>query len=281
MKRIGLVFNTTRKENISLAKKIENYLINSGLKVTTCKAGPKSTNWYTLRGKIDLVIMLGGDGTLLSTSRYLAPKKIPILGINTGHLGFLTEWRKGDVVDLVNQVLRKRFKIDKRGMLCTYIMGSKKIGPLYALNDVVVSRGQFRKMLQMTLNVDERPVADYIADGLIICTPTGSTAYALSSGGAVMEPGIGGIEIVPICAHTLASRPHIVSDKREITITFNKPFQGAILQIDGQESFQLKENSIVKITRSKYEAKLIKLYGKESDFYWRIRQKFHWGKPIQ
>lgn len=280
MKRIGLIYNARRKENTRLAKKIEKYLKGLGKKVSACKVGVKGANWHTLGREIDLAIMLGGDGTLLSSSRYLAPKGIPVFGINTGHLGFLTEGRKGDVLDLVDQVLKKRFKIEKRGMLCAYILGSRKVGPLYALNDVVISRGASRKMLSLTLNVDNKQVADYIADGLIICTPTGSTAYALSSGGAVMEPGIGGIEIVPICAHTLTSRPHIVSDKREITITFAESYKGAILQIDGQESFNLKENSRIKIIHAKCEAKLIRLYGTESDFYWRIRQKFHWGKTI-
>lgn len=282
MKNIGLIYNANRKENTDLATKVEKYLKSKNISTSLCKAGIESPQWSSLDSKIDLAIILGGDGTLLSTSRALAPKGIPIFGINTGHLGFLTEAQKGDVIKLVDKVLNNNCNIDERMMLSINIEGGKKEkAPLYALNDVVISRGTSRKMVHITLNVDENPVADYIADGLIICTPTGSTAYALSAGGAVMEPGIGGIEIVPICAHTLTSRPHIVSDKRKITITFNRPHEGAILQLDGQETFNLGQGTKVIITRSKHTTKLLRLSGEESDFYWRIRQKFHWGQTTQ
>ncbi|KAF0240294.1 MAG: NAD+ kinase, partial [bacterium] len=163
-------------------------------------------------------------------------------------------------------------RIEERSMLCGYIDA-----PMYALNDIVISRGTNQKMIHMTLNVDDRPVADYIADGLIISTPTGSTAYALSAGGAVMDPEIQGIEIVPICAHSLTNRPHIVADNRTLTITFNKHHEGTVLHIDGQESFDINDGIKVRISTAKHRAKLIRLIGKESDFYWTIRQKFHWG----
>ena len=277
-KIIGIIYNATKKENINLSKQIQNYLKKLNIQTKICKVGSKKPNWKVLKGKLNLAIVLGGDGTLLSTSRALAPKGTPIFGINTGHLGFLTEGSKGDVLEIVNSLLKKKFKIDERSMLATYLFkNGKRQGPLFALNDIVISRGAKRKMIHMTLNVDNKPAADYIADGLIISTPTGSTAYALSAGGAVMEPGVEGIQIVPICAHTLTSRPHIVRDKRKITITFSKPHEGIILQIDGQETFKLNYKSKVDITCSKYKVKLLRLLGKESDFYWRIREKFHWG----
>ena len=281
-KKVALIYNVAKKENLELCKKLNTYLENKKIKTIVCKTGIKNSEWKKLRSSLAFAIVLGGDGTLLSTSRQLAQKGIPICGINTGHLGFLTEGKDSKATKLVEKLLNKKFKIDERTMLQTYIVSSgNKQGPLFALNDVVISRGTSRKMINMTLNVDGRPVADYIADGLIISTPTGSTAYALSAGGAIMEPGIGGFEIVPICAHTLTSRPHIVSDKREITITFNRPHKGTILQIDGQETFYLQGSVAVKISRSGYNAKLIRLHGIESDFYWRIRQKFHFGQTIQ
>lgn len=275
MKNIGLVYNASKKENLDLTKKVEKHLQSKGIKTSTYKAGIENPKWDTLDKKLDVAIILGGDGTLLSASRKLAPKGIPIFGINTGHLGFLTDGTQGEILNLVDLLLRKKYFVDERFMLSCKIINSKKHGPIHALNDVVISRGTNRKMAQLTLTVDNKPVADYIADGLIISTPTGSTAYALSAGGSVMDPTIDGIQIVPICAHSLTSRPHIVSDKREITITVNKPHEGLMLQIDGQETFDLSKEANVKITRAKHSVKLLRLETKENDFYSRIRQKFH------
>lgn len=273
MKKIGLVYNATRKENLDVIKQIEQLLNKKGINSWIGKAAVEDADWNLLKEPLDFAIVLGGDGTLLGASRALAPKGIPIFGISAGHLGFLTESRKGNVLELVEKVLRNEYRIEERAMLSWH----SKQGPMVALNDVVISRGINYKMVHMTLNVDDKPVADYIADGLIISTPTGSTAYALSAGGAVMDPGIRGIEIVPICAHSLTNRPHIVADNRTITITFNKPHDGTILQIDGQETFPIKFGTKVKVTRAIHNAKLIRLPGEESDFYWTIRQKFHWG----
>lgn len=282
IKNIGIIYNSRRKENFELLETIKKYLKNIDLLPEILKIGTQKPKWDSLKGNLDIAIVLGGDGTLLSTSRALAKKGVPIFGINTGHLGFLTEGQKGDVNELVEKLLKRNYVVDERLMLiCNILNGKNNKGPFYALNDIVISRGSKRRMINITLNVDNNPAADYMADGLIICTPTGSTAYALSAGGAVMEPQIEGIEIVPICAHTLTSRPHIVSSKREITITFNKPHEGAILQIDGQETLKLSYKSKIQITSTKHKAKLLRLTGKKSDFYWRIRQKFHWGSTAR
>lgn len=280
--KIGLIYNSNRKENLDLAKRLEKYLGEKKITTSLCKVGDKNPEWNKLDKSIDFAVVLGGDGTLLHTSRILAPEGIPIFGINTGHLGFLTEGKSANVIELVSEALNNNFTVDEREMLASCIIESnKRKEPFYALNDVVINRGTSRKMISMTLNIDGKPAADYIADGLIICTPTGSTAYAMSAGGAVMEPGSGVLQIVPICAHTLTSRPHIVSDKREITVTFNKPHEGTTMHLDGQEVFQIDSGSKVKVKLSKYKAKLIRLKAKENDFYWRIRHKFHWGLTAQ
>lgn len=276
-RRIGIIYNPTRKKNFLLAKKIEHYLRKRNISTATCKAGSEKLQWDKLKGRLDFAIVLGGDGTLLNACRMLAVKDIPVFGINTGHLGFLTEGQKGDVIKLLKQIIRRKYVIDARAMLSVKI--NRKI--LYALNDVVISRGANRKMIHMSLLVNGKAASDYIADGLIISTPTGSTAYALSAGGAVMEPKVEGIEIVPICAHSLTTRPHIVSDKKELSIVFNQFNEGMILQIDGQETFELNHKAKITIKRSKHIAKLLRLKSKENDFYYRIRQKFHWGQTTK
>ena len=284
LKKIGIIYNASRKENLNVVEKLEKFLHEKGVSTWRGRTGSERNDWEFLSEPLDLAIVLGGDGTLLGTSRILAPKCIPMFGINTGHLGFLSEGRGGNLLELVEKVLKKEYRIEDRAMLCGYILSSDRLqneqGPLFALNDIVVTRGMSHKMIHMTLNVDEKPVADYIADGLIISTPTGSTAYALSAGGAVMDPEIRGVEIVPICAHSLTSRPHIVTDSRIITITFNRPHEGTILQLDGQENFPIKKNDKIRISRAAHTAKLIRLLGDESDFYWTIRQKFYWGTTL-
>ena len=279
--KIGIIYNASRKENLEVVEKLEKFLHGKGLSTWRGRTGTEKSDWEFLTEPLDFAVVLGGDGTLLGASRVLAPKGIPMFGINTGHLGFLSEGRAGNVLELVEKVLKKEYRSEDRAMLCGYILSSDRLqdeqGPLFALNDIVISRGISHKIIHMTLNVDEKPVADYIADGLIISTPTGSTAYALSAGGAVMDPEIRGVEIVPICAHSLTSRPHIVTDSRIITITFNRPHEGTILQLDGQENFSITRGHKIRISRAAHTAKLIRLFGDESDFYWTIRQKFHWG----
>lgn len=275
MKKIGLIYNATRSSNLDFAKKIGEYLSGKGLTTCIYKTGVPDSDLTHLSESLDFALILGGDGTLLGTSRVLAPKNIPMFGVNTGHLGFLTEGRPGNVHELLDQVLAGEYRVEERAMLEAQISSSDKC--MLALNDIVIYRAIDKRMLHLTLSVNERPVADYHSDGLIISTPTGSTAYAMAAGGAVMDPEVRGIEIVPMCAHSLTNRPHIVSDTKELTITFNRAHQGTILQMDGQENYPIKAHESIKVKKSKTNAKLIRLLGEESDFYWTIRQKFHWG----
>ena len=280
MNNVVLIYNSNKQKSVDLAHKIETVLQKEGIKTTICKTGSNNSELQKLNGNLELAIVLGGDGTLLGASRALAPKGIPLFGINTGRLGFLTEGDGKHFEENIDRVLNNKFEIEERAMLSSVIVDKSGVekGTLIALNEAVISRGISNKMIYMTLNVDDTPVADYWSDGLIISTPTGTTAYALSAGGAIVDPLISGIEIVPICAHSLTSRPHIISDSRKITITFKEAYEGVILQTDGHEIFNLSPESRVEIKRAKHNAKLIRLQGNENNFYWRIRQKFHWGK---
>ena len=272
---LALIYNAVKKENTQVVNSIKNFLEKKKINVWVGKAVVPDSDWDSLPDDIDFSIIVGGDGTLLGASRILAPKNIPLFGINTGRLGFLTEGTGEKTLALVEEVLNNNCQIEERVMLAVYIANN---GPMYALNDVVISRGTSNKMIHLTLNVNEKPVADYIADGLIVSTPTGSTAYALSAGGAVMDPEIHGIEIVPICAHSLTNRPHIVSDSKTLTITFNRPHEGTVLQLDGQQFFPVSFGTKIEIKRAKHNTKLIRLLDDKSNFYYRIRQKFHWGR---
>ncbi len=275
MKKIGLIYNATRSSNLDFAKKIEEYLTSKGISSCIYKTGVADSDLSSLKEQLDFALIFGGDGTLLGVSRVLAPKNIPMFGVNTGHLGFLTEGRAVNATELINQVLAGEYRIEERSMLETTISSLDK--SLIALNDIVIYRAVDKRMLHLTLSVNGKLAADYHSDGLIISTPTGSTAYAMAAGGAVMDPEIKGIEIVPMCAHSLTSRPHIVSDTKELKIAFNRSHTGTVLQIDGQENYSVKTGDSIKVVKSKISAKLIRLIGEESDFYWTIRHKFHWG----
>ncbi len=275
MKKIGLIYNATRSSNLDFAKQIGEHLLKKGITSCIYKTGVPDSDLMYLSEELDFALILGGDGTLIGASRVLAPKNIPMFGVNTGHLGFLTEGRPGTAFELLEKVLAGEFRIEERSMLEAQISSSKTF--MIALNDIVIYRAIDKRMLHLTLSVDGRPVADYHSDGLIISTPTGSTAYAMAAGGAVMDPEVKGIEIVPMCAHSLTNRPNIVSDSRELTITFNRPHQGTILQIDGQENYPIKIDEFIKVKKSNTVAKLIRLLDEESNFYWTIREKFHWG----
>ena len=278
MKTVGLIYNATRKENSEIIENVEKYLHGKGISTWSGKTGVEDNDWKFLKESLDFALVLGGDGTLLGASRILSPKGIPMFGVNTGHLGFLTEGRAANILDLLEKVLNNEYRLEERTMLCSYIVSKNgKKNPTFALNDIAINRGQSYSMINITLNIDDKPVADYISDGLIISTPTGSTAYAMSAGGAVMDPEIRGIEVVPICAHSLTSRPYIVGDNKVIKITFNRPHERSILEIDGQERFPIYDGDYVSISRAAHTAKLIRLLGEESDFYWTIRKKFHWG----
>lgn len=273
MKNVVLIYNFQRDKNLKITSTLDNYLKEKGINTTIIKVDGANAEWEKIKEETELAVILGGDGTLLGTSRILAPKNIPLFGINTGHLGFLTEGSGDKFQEYLDKVLNGEYRIEERGMLLAKIVNSKETKHI-ALNDFVINRSGSVKMLDMTLHVDGSSVADYHADGLIISTPTGSTAYALSAGGAVLDPGIEGIEIVPICAHSLTNRPHVISDKREIKITFNSDNQ-ATLQVDGQESFNIKPNNEIIITRSEHNTKLVRLLGQDSTFYSRVKEKFH------
>lgn len=226
--------------------------------------------------KADLVICLGGDGTILSTARLFAGHKAPILGINLGNLGFLAEVMPSDCDRALGRIFADGdYGIEKRLMLkCVVERGRRKAVTFYALNDIVVHRRSSSKMAVLEAFIGGKFVDEYHGDGLIVSTPTGSTAYSLSCGGPIVAPELMAIIINPICAFTLSSRPLIVSDRARIKIINRTPGQ-AILATDNQEFFKLQKDDSVIITRSEYYARLIKF--SENNFFDILRTKLCWG----
>ena len=225
--------------------------------------------------EMDFMLVLGGDGTFLSCARAIEYRSTPILGIHLGDLGFLAKVTLENMFQRLDQVAIGKYLLEKRSMVKAIVEKNGSSLIQYGLNDFVVSNGESHRMLIAEVYVDENRVSEYKADGLIVATPTGSTAYSLSSGGPIISPDVASFVITPISAHTLNSRPLVVSDKSEIRIKFSSYNQDITLITDGQLHKTLNPDDTVIITNSDFEIGLIDF--KDNDYFQTLRTKMGWG----
>lgn len=223
--------------------------------------------------RIEIAIALGGDGTLLSVARLLYPRQTPIFGVNLGHMGFLTEIDDHDIADAVHRLQAGDYYLENRIMVEAELHreGVTK-ERLVGLNDIVVTKGASSRMLRLEIRIDGHLTAAFAADGLIVSTPTGSTAYSLSAGGPVLEPSLYALIITPICAHSIFARPLIVGSKARIEIGFISPPKQAMITADGREGVSLQEGDIIRCYTAFQPTKLIRF--KERSFYDLLRERF-------
>lgn len=223
----------------------------------------------------DLVIVVGGDGTLLHTARLLAPRGVPLVGINAGRLGFLADIRPEDIAGSLDAVLSGDFVEEPRALLHAGVPNRDWAGT--ALNDVVIQKCDAGRMIEFETHVDGSYVCRHRADGIIISTPTGSTAYALSAGGPILHPRLAALAIVPICPHTLSDRPIVVNSDAAIEIRMRDIEKAeARVVLDGQQHANLDAGDRVLIKRQDPPARLLHPAG--HDYYRLLRQKLHWGR---
>lgn len=229
-----------------------------------------------LGGLADVAIVVGGDGTMLSLARELAPYDVPLIGINLGRLGFLTDIPLAQIEGLLSAILDGRYVEERRIMLDARVMASAGgVQQALALNDVVASRGTLGGMIDMAVEIDGRFVYAMRADGLITATPTGSTAYALSAQGPIVHPQVPAIVLVPVAPHALSNRPIAVADSSAITVTLLKG-KDAVVHCDGQAHLPLHEGDRVLIRRAAHPVRL--LHPEGHDHFAMLRQKLHWGE---
>ena len=225
----------------------------------------------------DLVIVLGGDGTLLSAARAIAGREIPLFAVNLGGLGFLTAITVDELFPELERALRGEHRVAKRRMLsCEVQRGGETVARYEALNDVVITKAHIARMIDLVCNVDEHFVCRYKADGLIIATPTGSTAYSLSAGGPIVFPSVGALCITPICPHMLTNRPVLVSETSVIQIVNYARGEDAYLTIDGQVGSPLREQDRIVCRSSPNSLNLIR--PPRMLFFDVLRQKLKWGE---
>jgi NAD+ kinase len=225
----------------------------------------------------EFVIVLGGDGTLLAAARVLAKADVPILSVNLGSLGFLTEVRLSDMYQTLDGWCDNCCTIETRAMLHADLMREGKIEKCYdALNDVVVAKGAIARMGDFTVRLEGQLAATFRADGVIVSTPTGSTAYSLAANGPILAPNVDAIVVTPVCPHLLTIRPMVVRGDAEVTVSIEGVPDQTYLTVDGQEVVQLKVGDELHCHRSEYSVKLIRL--KADGFFDVLRSKLKWGE---
>lgn len=238
-------------------------------------ADEESTSVAEAGSGADLIIVLGGDGTMISAARLVGDREIPVLGINYGGLGYLTEFRIEEIYDALETVLRGDFVAEDRSMLdVEHINGESRLRGK-VLNDVVINKTVLARIIEMDVSLNGEFVNRFRADGLIISTPTGSTAYNLSAAGPIIHPSVSSVVITPICPFTLTNRPLVVSDDSEIEVYLRNESDGVMLTLDGQVGAPMKLDDRIRIRKSATSFKLIRPTNR--NYFDVLRSKLKWG----
>lgn len=249
---IGVIYNEDKKGSKEIFNHIVNWYKNKGLDVVT--------NLEEITEECEFLVVLGGDGTILRTANIIMPMIIPILGVNLGRLGFLTSIEMENIdIYLEKSLNPDNYTIENRIMFDVEVLNDNEV--VYkdvSLNDVVFSRNYLEGMIGFTLKVSDVKVDEFFADGFIISTPTGSTAYSLSAGGPILTPEMDVILLTPICPHTLYARPIVVQGNEEISVDLNSVGRKSIVTVDGQRHYKLSNTSSVKVKKSSVRTKTIR-----------------------
>jgi NAD+ kinase len=283
MKHIGIIAKK-RMEALDLIRQVVDHLTRQGYNVLIdqnlphidqrCEAVPPEL----IPQQVDLIIVFGGDGTLLSVARFDQIEMVPVLAVNLGSLGFLTEIGTDEIPAVLDKVLQSDYSLDKRMMLeATLIKKGEERGRTFqALNDVVVNIGALARMMDLDTYVNDLYLNRFKADGLIICTPTGSTGYSLSAGGPIVYPSLNLFTITPICPHTLTNRPLIISDESIIKIELMSESEDVFLTVDGQVGVRIERHDRVIIRKSAKTLSLVKTPFRS--YFEILKKKLKWGE---
>jgi NAD+ kinase len=284
MKKIAIVAKPAKQELERLVPELGSWLEKRGYEVIADPDAAKFAPKYAAvprtelaSKKPDLVIVLGGDGTLLAAARAVAKDNIPILAVNLGSLGFLTEVPVKELYETFEAVEAGKTTRESRSTLqCCVMRKNECIAEYLALNDVVLTKGTIARMTEVDVSIDGQFVVSLKADGVIISTPTGSTAYSLAAGGPILEPSVEALVVSPVSPHSLTQRPFVVRDSAEITLTVRGTPDEAFLTVDGQIGMPMLEGDRVVCKKSAHEVQLLRLPGRT--FFDVLRAKLKWGE---
>lgn len=259
MKNIGLNINSSKIINeeiiIHIIDTINKYISGANIKVYRDCIGLEAIK----TNELDMLIVLGGDGTILGTSRIVSKFNVPIFGINMGHLGFLTSIEILELEKAIKEISKGRYNIQDRLMLKCEMNDENCCIEYNALNEIVISRGILSRVLSYEIYIDDKFYTSFKSDGVIISTPTGSTAYALSAGGPIIYPTLDVISIIPICPHSMQSRSMIVDSNSKIDIVLDKEKENVFLTLDGQQAVELRKSPKVTVKKYEFKCKLMSL----------------------
>ena len=278
---IGIIPNLQKASSLEVAKELIKWLEDRGSKVLINEITADEVGRPDLAHRqseiyknSDFIIVLGGDGTLLSVARQILWQQTPILGINLGHLGFLTELEQGNMYEGLDRIRNGEYRVEERMMLEAVLVKNNMITDnFWALNDIVISKGSFSRIIQLKTYINHSHIETYSADGIIISSPTGSTAYSLSAGGPILSPDVAGMVITPISPHTMSSRSIVISDKEEVKVEVVGDKNEVMLTIDGQQGYRLNAGDIIIVRKSEFSANMIKL--RDKNFYDVLRTKLN------
>lgn len=284
MTRVGIVAKVDAVEAPEALARLVDWLTERGVGVALEKeTGALVTTGATptlrredLPGQVDLLIVLGGDGTLLSVARAVGDLGVPILGVNLGGLGFLTATTRDEMIPAVEAMLASGMTIEERMLLAVRVRRRGEWLPEHgALNDAVILKSAMSRIINLSVSVEGQYATAYRADGLIISTPTGSTAYSLSAGGPIMFPLMDAVLLTPVCSHTLTNRPIVLPGRERIEVTLRGASQ-VMLTLDGQVGIELDENDTVEVRQAVSRIRLVRFPHK--DFFSVLRTKLKWGE---
>jgi NAD+ kinase len=289
--KIGISPNYLKPEIFVFVEELLQKLQNAGIEFVISESVLKikeTTNDFwngfeligdeELANNCDVIVSIGGDGTLLQNAYNARNSNTPLLGVNFGKLGFLAEFETGQIDKLIESLKKEEIIIEQRNTLHAECL-SEKADKLYAINDIVIERGKYPKMIEISIEIDNEYVSTFSADGIILATPTGSTGYSLSTGGPIVNPLTESITLSPISAHTLSMRPLVISSQQSVIIKAESQYEAVRVICDGQRVNYLKSPATIKITKSENALRLVRNVDKS--YFEILRKKLYWGIDLR
>ncbi len=280
---VGIVVKPKDDEALRTANELAAWLKHKGIRTIgeprareeLGDIGPDDAERF--KTDVDMIVVLGGDGTMISTARLMGEREVIVLGVNYGSLGYLTEFRIEEMYSALDEIFDGNYEIDRRVMLdVEHWRGNEKLAAGRVLNDVVINKAVLARIIEVEVNLNELFVNSFRADGLIVSTPTGSTAYNLSAGGPIVYPTMDAVVLTPICPFTLTNRPIVMPDSAEINLRLANESDGVVLTLDGQVGYQMKIDDNVRIRKSSMSFNLVRPPNR--NYFDVLRNKLKWGR---
>ncbi len=278
IRSVGIVVKPNHAEALATASELSDWLRERGIdRIVQPEADIELRSNHAPPLDVDLMVVLGGDGTMIATARLVGEAEIPILGVNYGSLGYLTDCRIEEMFPALEAILAGGYNIDRRVMLIAELRrGGKTIATGRVLNDVVINKAALARIIDIDVRLSGLFVNTFRADGLIVSTPTGSTAYNLSAGGPIIYPSMNAVVLTPICPFTLTNRPIVVPDDAEIEVTLHHENEGVVLSLDGQTGYPMRAADKVVIRKSSTTFNLVQPANR--NYFDVLRDKLKWGR---